>query len=741
VTGAAPAGAGARRDDRPAVRRDLRASAGRDLRADARSGARSGRGVGIGIPSVPAHPAVEAARVSALHQLDLLDTAPDARFDRIVRTVARLLDAPIALLNLVDDRRQWTKAGVGMPQGGEAHRSISFCAHVVDEAAPLAVPDTRRDDRFRDNPQVVEDGLGCYLGVPVRSPGGHVVGSLCIAGHEPRQLGDRELSILHDLAAWVEAEFRSDALGRATREERTVRERLEVITSSVGDGVVVFDARGRITDANPAALLMTGDGELVGRDVTSLLATPADRAALTRMLRRGELHAPVESELRLEPRGGLPYPVAVTVASMHDGGGFVATARDVSEQHRHLRELEQLQRQHRRILDVAGDAIIGIDTRGVVEYANPAAARLFGVPDGDLVGIDLHASFHHTSPDGRAVRWERCRTHHVLATGTAHTDAEEVYLRSDGTFVAVEYAATPQRVDGRVTGAVMVMRDVTTRRELDRLKADFVSAVSHELRTPLTSIKGTLSLACGGVLGDLPDDVASMLAIAQTSTDRLIRLVNDLLDLTRLDAGAADLRPAPTRLATVVGDALDAVRPCADGARVELVADVTDVTLTLDGDRIVQALTNLLANAVRYSPSGERVHVLAEVTDTSVTLSVREGGRGVPVEARERIFERFGQADASDSRERDGTGLGLPIARELVEQHGGRLWLGESETGAVFHLELPRVQRPSVPDRGSAGGPDPTRSTGPDPTCSTGLAPTCSTELDPSRSTRERTAP
>ncbi len=644
----------------------------------------------------PAIPADDRARSAAVGRLALLDTPSEERFDRITRTVARLLDAPIAVLNLVDDHRQWAKSAVGMSQGTEFEHRVSFCAHVVADAGPVLVSDTARDERFRDNPMALQEpGLRCYFGVPVKGPDGHIVGSLCIAGHEPRELSDDEFAVLSDLVGWVEAELEHDRLIALTEEERQLRERLQAITSSVGDAVVVFDAAGTITDVNAAATALTGyeSAELIGNDLGRSL--PEDsRQRLEHLLTRGALDKPVSEELELARRDGDTVPIEVTVSSTLDGDTYIVVARDVSQRRRHQRTLEKLRRRYEVILDAAAEAIIGITSDGFVDYANPAAGRLLGTDPEGLLGQNLHERHHHHHADGTPYHWHECPTARTVTEGVAHDVLDEIYSRSDGSKVEVEYSSTPLFDDERVTGAVLVLRDIGARREGDRLKSQFVSTVSHELRTPLTSLRGALSLVRGGVVGDIPAEALELLDTAQSSTDRLIRLVNDLLDLSRLDAGVIELHPTATSLATVVATAVAGVRTAAGEIGVEIDVEVADVSVHADADRLVQALTNLLGNAVRFSPPGGTVTVSSEQDAGCVTIEVRDMGPGVPDDARARIFERFGQADSSDARSRTGTGLGLPIARELVERHGGRLWVGDAPVGSVFNLELPLSAAP-----------------------------------------------
>jgi signal transduction histidine kinase len=227
-------------------------------------------------------------------------------------------------------------------------------------------------------------------------------------------------------------------------------------------------------------------------------------------------------------------------------------------------------------------------------------------------------------------------------------------------------------------------------RESERLKDEFLSVVGHELRTPLTSIRGSLGLLEGGVLGELPQDAENMVAVAVISTDRLVRLINDILDIERMAAGRLSLDPASVDATDLVNQSIQVVQTMADAAEVTLHSDVQPLAVFADADRIVQTLVNLFGNAIKFSPAGSVVTVAVTHDNESVQFSVRDAGRGIPADRLESIFERFRQVDASDSREKGGTGLGLPIARGIVEQHGGRIWAESSPgEGSTLRFTLP----------------------------------------------------
>jgi signal transduction histidine kinase len=226
------------------------------------------------------------------------------------------------------------------------------------------------------------------------------------------------------------------------------------------------------------------------------------------------------------------------------------------------------------------------------------------------------------------------------------------------------------------------------------LRRDFVSTVSHELRTPLTSISGSLGLLKSGVLGELPNDAAAMVEVAYKNTGRLERIVNDILDVGRLEAGELALNMISISLAELLGQSIEANAGYAEryGVHFKLEEGSNDEHVKGDPDRLMQVITNLLSNAAKFSQPGTDVHVRVRSGEATVRVVVQDSGSGIPETFKGRVFEKFAQADSSTARRHEGTGLGLSIARKLIEAMDGTI--GFSSTvgrGTVFYFELPRA--------------------------------------------------
>jgi PAS domain S-box-containing protein len=267
------------------------------------------------------------------------------------------------------------------------------------------------------------------------------------------------------------------------------------------------------------------------------------------------------------------------------------------------------------------------------------------------------------------------------------------FRRKDGEYRWVLDHGVPRLTPaGAFIGFIGTCVDITDRREIEQMKNEFISVVSHELRTPLTSIRGSLGLIAGGVTGKLPARTQSMIDLALRSTDRLVRLINDILDIEKIESGKMNFQMKPLELVSVVEQALEATRAYGDRLGVPFIFEGNAAGSQINGDvdRITQVLANLLSNAAKFSPPGVPVVVSMSRKEGKVRVCVTDRGRGIPDEFRNRIFQKFSQADSSDTRLKGGTGLGLNISKAIVEKHGGTIgFASEAGAGTTFFFELP----------------------------------------------------
>ena len=356
------------------------------------------------------------------------------------------------------------------------------------------------------------------------------------------------------------------------------------------------------------------------------------------------------------------------------------------------RKRKQHEEQFRLALEAAPTGMLMTDATGTIVLVNAQTEKLFGYPRDELLGQRIEVLVP-----------ERFRTHHPGLREAFSRDPvarpmgkrRELYgLRKDGTEVPVEIGLNPLRTpDGEFVLSSVV--DISHRQEIERMRRGFISTVSHELRTPLTSISGSLGLLRSGAMGALPEKAAAMVRIAYQNSERLVRIINDILDISKIDAGALDLRMVDVSLRDLVHQSVEANLGYAEKHQVRFLFDTASASgrVTADTDRLMQVLSNLLSNAAKFSPPGADVLIRVLGSPTTMRVEVQDFGAGIPEKFRSRIFEQFAQADHSASRRFEGTGLGLNIARKLIEAMNGAIGFStEMGHGTVFHFELPRVE-------------------------------------------------
>ena len=350
---------------------------------------------------------------------------------------------------------------------------------------------------------------------------------------------------------------------------------------------------------------------------------------------------------------------------------------------------ETIARRKQLILDSAAEGIFGLDSDGSVIFINRSGALTLGWTVEDILGRRVHDFIHPADVHTETV--PECTICSDTIEPAVRVGKRGAFVKRDGTPIPIEYtSSTMLDPSSRPAGVVVTFRDISERLVVDRMKDEFVSTVSHELRTPLTSIRGALGLLASGLIGKTNDRAQKMLDIAVTNTDRLVRLINDILDLERIDSGRVDLNRAISDASDLMTGAVDVMRAFADRAGVRIELEPTHESLWVDSDRILQTLTNLVSNAVKFSPRGATVRISGERGADVFTFVVEDHGRGIPASHRESIFERFKQVDSSDSRNKNGTGLGLAICKSIVNAHGGRIWADSVEgAGTTFRFTIP----------------------------------------------------
>ena len=350
------------------------------------------------------------------------------------------------------------------------------------------------------------------------------------------------------------------------------------------------------------------------------------------------------------------------------------------------------------LVDNAGDAIISTDVEDRILTWNHGAEVIFGYSKEETVGQSLTILL----PSHRAGELEEIRDK-VQITGVIR-NLEVRRIRKDGIIIEASLAVSPIRdKDDNVIGFLHLARDVTEKKryeqrlkELDKMKSAFVSNVSHELRTPLTAIKASADNMLDRLIGDLNAKQVGYLTRIKSNSDRLARLINDLLDLSTIEAGKIDLRPANLPLVTLVKEAAESLRPVAAEKLINLTVMSADpgVIAWADRDKVIQVLMNLIGNALKFTPTrGEVTVAVAKNSAAWMQISVTDTGPGIPAEEVNKVFGRFYQIGQAGTQKTQGTGLGLAISKALVEMHGGKIWVeSEAGKGSTFSFTLPAEQ-------------------------------------------------
>ncbi|MDX2065758.1 MAG: ATP-binding protein [Fimbriimonadaceae bacterium] len=580
----------------------------------------------VPLPAPTLPPAQEAERLRALRQLNLLDTPEEAPFDDIARLVSAICETPIALISLVEDDRQFLKSHIGL-DARETTRDVSFCAHMIPNPKPLHVRDATEDARFAHNP-LVEDGVvRSYLGVPLLTRSGHVLGALCAIDQRPRDYPPAVLDALQKLGRLVMEQIEARQLAselEAELRDRRKRERQSALQAR---------AMRLLAEGRPLTEVLQAINDVVEFAISGSMSSVLLISDLT-----------------------VSAVVAQSLPELYGRSlvGSVATAN-------------------------AGSCGAAVYHRRPVFVSDIATSSLWNE--------------HRWLANALGV--QACWSRPVLGTNDTCLATFAVYFRETRRPVQEE-------LDLLVDVGTMVRVAIENRQREDRLneaiaeahraslmKTAFLANMSHEIRTPLNGVIGMAELLSQTAL---TEPQRKYLRLMQTSADTLLGVINDILDVSKIEAGRLELEARPF-------DLRECVRSVTAGALAGAMRKGIALTVEVDqfiapaylGDalRIRQVLGNLISNAIKFTDDGA-VLVRLYPDDEGVVLEVEDSGVGIPPDRQAAVFDSFTQADGSTSRKYGGTGLGLTIVRQLVDLMQGRIEL-ESEVGAgtLFRVLIP----------------------------------------------------
>ncbi|MBC7608116.1 MAG: response regulator [Polaromonas sp.] len=648
------------------------------------------------MPAAPL-PSNEAARLKALHDLDVLDSPSEAEFDALVNVASLVCGMPYSLISLVDTDRQWFKANKGLDGVSETPRSLAFCAHAILGDGVMEVPDATRDPRFSDNALVNgAPDIRFYAGAPVVLTDGSHVGTLCVIDDQPRQLDATQRQILQSLAV---------AAARALEGRKAIRTQ-DKIMRALHKSEILLDRTGAIAQVGGWEIDLATSSIFWSRETRRIHGVPDDYVPV--MVEAINFYAPearpvIQAAVEEGMTSGkgwdleLPFirldgtPIWVRTVGMvefEDGQPvrMVGAFQDVTEPRNADAVINRQRSAMSMLVNAIPDPIFHKDREGRYLMCNDAYSALVGRTPEQVKGLVCEDLF----PADVAVAM-RVRDGAVLKT-LKRVGAEHWITYPDGRRVLVETMVSPmQGEDGQTTGLLGVSRDITNRKEAEgaihrarqaaeestQMKSDFLANMSHEIRTPMNAIIGMSHLA---LKTDMTPRQRDYITKVHRSGQHLLGIINDILDFSKVEAGKLTIEHIDFELDKVLDNVANLIGEKSGAKGVELVFDIApDVPRGLIGDslRVGQILINYANNAVKYTETGEIV-ISAKVVnitleDVLVRFSVRDTGLGLTQEQISRLFQSFSQADSSTTRRFGGTGLGLAISKKLAELMGGEV--------------------------------------------------------------------
>ena len=735
-------------------------------------------------------PACEFARLKALNQYQILDTAPEVAFDDLTTLAATLCDTPIALVSLVDEQRQWFKSKIGL-NVAETPRDIAFCSHAILHSETLIVPDALADERFATNPLVVgEPRIRFYAGAPLIFPDGHILGTLCVIDFVARELSPRQIESLQALSRQVVAQMelrrkllQSECITQVLWDSEAAlaesEERFRTMANSSSVLIWVDDLDRKSTFCNQTWLQFTGRSfdQEVG-DGWKDNMYPDDQHYWTDAYDtafNAQVSYTIEYRLK-RVDGAYRWLLETGVPRFLSDGtfaGFTGSCIDITDRKSAEQDKQLLQTMTQAIV-TSPDFHTALAV--ALEKVCEATQWEFGeawVPNLDKAVMECSSAWYsksdrlnefrqqsesYTFPMGigipgrvwssRQTEWHQdisleadtiyLRVKSALDAGLKATLGIPLLANDEVIAVLVFYMFEARLEDRHLIDLIAastelglfiqrkqseeeIRQSLAKEQELNRFKSNFIANVSHELRTPLTSILGLSTVLLQQHFGSINPKQEQYLSMVHESGEHLLKLINDVLDLAKIEAGKQDIHPREVNVAELCQSAIEMVtiRAIARQQTLSLVLPIAVEFVVVDPQRVLQILINYLVNAVKFTPEGgsitlsSRLGSGAELQETTLpveasegasegavpqtsldasflVLSVSDTGVGIPLEKQPILFQRFQQIDGASDYQYDGSGLGLALSKQLAELHGGRVSFSSTlGQGSTFSVWLP----------------------------------------------------
>lgn len=476
----------------------------------------------------------------------------------------------------------------------------------------------------------------------------------------------------------------------ATEQIKDVRLREKALIQHAVDVICVIDLKCKILSVNPACVSVWGyrPEELVGAQITDFLVSDDVKNTMKAIVGAEKSIDKIFFENRFRKKSGDLIDLLWSAHLSASDRGLFCIAHDITERKRAEQVLKENEQKVRRILEALPAGVAVVNKDGLIEFMNKAAYDLSGQPaeTKELKACDIFSFYK-----GAAIGQKDLLGGSVFDCQIAKVNGER--FPAEASLREFDWPSS--------SSCLVIFLDATMRHETEKAKREFVAMISHDLRTPLTSISLIFAYYLDGLGGKLNEDGVEFAEKGQESCQRLISLVQDLLDLEKMKAGKFKMEMRDTPLVDLVTSAVDALVPYADSHGISLSLNCDNVKAHCDGGRIIQVLINLVSNAIKFSLPEATVRIEVKDCRDSIAVSIANKGRSIAKDKLEAIFEKFEQANRGDETEKKGTGLGLAISKTIIEQHGGSIWAESSEAdGTVFHFSIPSAKT----DAGSSLG-------------------------------------
>lgn len=761
-------------------------------------------------------PENESERMASLRKLQILDTPPEERFDRITRLATKVFSVPISTITLVDSNREWYKSVCGLDEK-EGDRAVSFCGHAMLEDEILIIPDAKKDPRFSDNPMVVgEPFIRFYAGVPLFSADGARIGTFCVKGHEPREITEEEKDILKGLAKWTELEINTHNLSVALDQVKKSVTEVDNFFQISPDIMGIANTDGFWKRCNPAFIKLLGysgdelfkspflnfihpddieatqnevaklgggaktinflnryrkvDGSYAviqwnaipfgtdiyatGRDISEmkeremqsniqqerleLLATRFTFATKSakigiwewdiinnRLTWDDQMYAlygikreqfggaydawqaglhpddkksgdnAIQQALAGEKEFDITFRVIWSDKSVHYIKAYGAVEKDEKGVPQRMvgvnwdvtidKIAEAKLKQFEAVIRDTDYAVISKTLDGTVTGWNAGAQKLYGYTPEEMIGKSINAIVPAEHDDLKKLLQKVSADERIPSYATMRK-------RKDGSLVDVSLVISPIHADdGSIVGASVVARDITKEKMIDKEKTEFVSLASHQLRTPLTGIKWATELLLKK-REMLPREMQEYIDRIHESEERMVSLVNGLLNTSRLDSGTLIVAPKLASITALLAAYLRDFSLVTEKKKITVVSHLPskDISMQIDQEVFGVIIENLLSNALKYTPEHGTVQLDLIQERGKVRLSITDSGIGIPKNQQSKIFEKFFRADNAKALPVEGTGLGLHLTKAMVDMAGGELSFTSKEgKGTTFTVSFP----------------------------------------------------